>query len=272
MVHKIMRVLPMLLIASVMLSACSKAEDISDTTNTSGASYEEDTDGDFEIQSMEGYYLRTNHSDMILAEYTVQGRETYYEPTIIYFEGDENGEVPMDSLKTGDKIEVDVKIIMESYPAFVPIYGLRFIEEGDISNIDDTVLLHLEDCGHHAVIGEKTEQPPVARYSGYFVRTETDCFLVPSDEYAMLRDVDLLKIYPADEMGAPPDFDVSGVSLDGFKTGDMIWVDIMLVQELYPPISPICGAVLIEEGDISNIEQDVVSKLSELGYTVVETE
>lgn len=81
-----------------------------------------------------------------------------------------------------------------------------------------------------------------------------------------------MKIHPADEMGAPPDFDVSGVSLDGFKTGDMIWVDIMLVQELYPPISPICGAVLIEAGDISDIEQDVVSKLSELGYTVIEAE
>lgn len=272
MVHKIIRVLPMLLIASVMLSACSKAEDISDTANTSGASYEEDTDGDFEIQSMEGYYLWTNHSDMILTERVVGGSEIYYEPAIIYFEGEENGDVPMDSLKTGDKIEVDVKYILESYPAFAPIYGLRFIEEGDISNIDDTALLSLEDCGHHAVIGKKTEQPSVTRYSGRFVRTETDCFLVPADEYAMLRDVDILKIHPADEMGAPPDFDVSGVSLDGFKTGDMIWVDIMLVQELYPPISPICGAALIEAGDISDIEQDVVSKLSELGYTVIEAE
>ena len=82
----------------------------------------------------------------------------------------------------------------------------------------------------------------------------------------------MLKIHPASEVEAPPNFDVSGVSLDGFKTGDRIWVDIMLVQELYPPIAPIFGTALIEEGDISNIEQEVLSRLSELGYTAVEAE
>lgn len=154
MVHKIIRVLPVLLIASVMLSACSKAEDISDTANTSGASYEEDTDGDFEIQSMEGYYLRTNHSDMILTERVVGGSEIYYETAIIYFEGEENGDVPMDSLKTGDKIEVDVKYILESYPAFAPIYGLRFIEEGDISDIGKDVISKLSELGYTVIEAE----------------------------------------------------------------------------------------------------------------------
>lgn len=46
----------------------------------------------------------------------------------------------------------------------------------------------------------------------------------------------------------------------------------MLIQELYPPIAPIFGTALIETGDISNIEQEVLSKLSELGYTAVEAE
>ena len=271
---KIKRVLPILLFISVLFSACSKAEDneISSVTLSEFSSTEE-SDTDDEIWSITGYYMRENNSDMLIAEHSFTsengGTETYYEPTIIYFEGEEQGDVPMDSLKTGDRIEVDVKSIMETYPGFAPIYGLRLIEEGDISNIDNDMLLNLESMGYHAVVGEKTEQPLITRHSGYFVRTETECFLVPSEEYGMLSEVDLLKIHPASEVEAPPNFDVSGVSLDGFKTGDRIWVDVMLVQELYPPIAPILGTALIEEGDISNIEQEVLSRLSELGYTAV---
>lgn len=264
MVHKIKRILPMLFIISVLLSGCSVEE--------------KDTVTDPEIWSITGYYMRTNGLDMIIEErsFTAQNgneaphTETLYEPTVIYFGEGEEGDVPFDSLKTGDKIEVDVKLIATTYPGQARIYGLRLIEEGYVSNINDETLLQLESMGYHAVIGEKTEQPSVTRSSGYFVRTETDCFLIPSEEYGTLADIDLLKIYPADEMGAPPNFDMSGVSLDGFNTGDRIWVDIMIVQELYPPISPICGAALIEKGDISNIDSKTLSKLEELGYDVAE--
>lgn len=262
MVHKIKKIMPIILIISVLLGGCSGEKS--------------ETAADPEIWSITGYYMRDGYSDMIIEErsFTAQhGNEAPHTETVsmaavIYFgEGDE-GDVPFDSLKTGDKIEVDVKLIAETYPGQARIYGLRLIEEGDVSNINDETLLHLESMGYHAVIGEKTEQPLVTHHSGYFVRTETDCFLVPSEEYGMLADVDLLKIYPAKEMGAPPNFDMSGVSLDGFDTGDRIWVDIMIVQELYPPISPICGAALIEKGDISDIDGETLSKLSELGYTV----
>ncbi|MDE5859470.1 MAG: hypothetical protein K2H23_03650, partial [Oscillospiraceae bacterium] len=60
------------------------------------------------------------------------------------------------------------------------------------------------------------------------------------------------------------------VSLDGVNPGDRRWVDITRVQEVYPPAAPIYGAVLIESGDISNINQSVISKLDELGCTVAE--
>lgn len=274
---KIKRALPIILLSAVLFSACSKADDtsgtsitanISDTSIASDVSYEDDTDE--EIWSITGYYMRDNYSNMLIEEHSFTSEngdtEIHYDPTIIYFEGEEQGDVPMDSLKTGDRIEVDVKLIMESYPGFAPIFGLRLIEEGDISNIDNDLLLNLEDMGYHAVIGEKTEQPTITRHSGYFVRTETECFLIPAEKYGMLSEVDLLKIHPAAEFES---FDVSGVSLDGFQTGDRIWVDIMLVQELYPPIAPIFGTALIETGDISNIDQEVISKLSELGYTAV---
>ena len=250
-------ILSVLLTAAAMLSACSKAED---------------TETDEEIRSITGYYLRANDSNMLIAEHSFTsqsgGTETYYEPMIIYFEGEEQGDVPMDSLKTGDRIEVDIGLIAASYPGQARIYGLRLIEAGDVSNIADKALLDLEDCGIHAVIGEKTEQPLVTRHSGYFVRTETGCFLLPAEKYGLLSGIDLLKIHPASD-AETAGIDVSGVSLDGFTTGDRIWVDVMLVQELYPPIAPIYGAALIENGDTSNIEQEIVSKLEELGYTVV---
>ena len=264
---KIKRVIPIMLFISVLFSACSKA-DYTEISSEVFSEYSsaEGSDTDEEIWSITGYYMRTDYFDFCVYEQSIGNMQTFYEPLEFYFEGDEKGDVPIDRLKTGDKIEVDVKYILEPYPPIAPIYGLRFIEEGDISNIDNDLLLNLESMGYHAAVGEKTEQPLITHHSGYFVRTETECFLVPSEEYGMLSGTDILKIHPADEFG------VSGVSLDDFKTGDRIWVDIMLVQELYPPIAPIFGSALIETGDISNIEQDVLSKLSELGYTVVEAE
>lgn len=263
------------LLATALLAGCSKNEDISDNTSgTSNAadtsdvsstadisdtSCEDDSDSEEEIWSITGYYLRAdNETNMILAEYAAQGRETYYEPTIIYFDGEgETGDVPFGSLKTGDKIEADVKMIMESYPAQAPIYGLRFIESGDVSNIGNEMLLDLESMGYHAVIGEKTEQSQITRRSGYFARTEKGSFLIPSEEYGMLSEIKVLKITPAS--------DAADVSLDGFKTGDRIWVDIMEVQELDPPAALLYGADFIEPGDGS-----AVSRIDEIGYVIID--
>lgn len=268
------KILFAVLLAAVLLAGCSKNEDISDTASgTSNAADTSDVSStadisdtsyvdtviNGEIWSITGYYLRAdNETNMILAEYAAQGRETYYEPTIIYFGGEgETGDVPFGSLKTGDKIEADVKMIMESYPAQAPIYGLRFIESGDVSNINNEMLLNLESMGYHAVIGEKTEQPQITRRSGYFARTEKGCFLIPSEEYGMLSEIKVLKITPAS--------DAAGVSLDGFKTGDRIWVDIMEVQELDPPAALLYGADFIEPGDGT-----AVSRIDEIGYVIID--
>jgi len=262
------------LLAAVLLAGCSKNEDISDTASgTSNAADTSDVSStadisdtsyvdtviNGEIWSITGYYLRAdNETNMILAEYAAQGRETYYEPTIIYFGGEgETGDVPFGSLKTGDKIEADVKSIMESYPAQTPIYGLRFIESGDVSNINNEMLLDLEGMGYHAVIGEKTEQSQITRHSGYFARTEKGCFLIPSEEYGMLSEIKVLKITPAS--------DAADVSLDGFKTGDRIWADIMAVQELDPPAALLYGADFIEPGDGT-----AVSRIDEIGYVIID--
>ncbi|MDE6595867.1 MAG: hypothetical protein K2K44_07655, partial [Oscillospiraceae bacterium] len=267
-------VLSILLLTAVLLSACSKAEDTEiNTVAFSEHSDAENTEFNEEIGSITGYYMRSN-TDFIIFENSYTSLrpeshiETYYEPVSIRFAEGEEGDVPMDSLKTGDKIEVDIGLIAASYPGQARIYGLRLVEEGDVSNIADQALLELENCGIHAVIGEKTEQPPVTRHSGYFVRTETGCFLVPAEKYGLLSGIDILKIHPASDVESAG-IDVSEVSLDSFKTGDRIWVDVMLVQELYPPISPIYGEALIETGDISDIDPSVISKLEELGYTVV---
>ncbi len=268
------KLLPAIFLAAVLLAGCSKNEnaadtasaaltaaDTSSTEDTSDTSYEDDADSEEEIWSITGYYLRTDHDNMLIAEHSFTSQsgstEIYYEPTVIYFEGDEQGDVPMDSLKTGDKIEADVKVIMETYPAQAPIYGLRFIESGDISNISSDLLLNLESMGYHAVISEKTEQPSVTRHSGYFAQTEKGCFLVPSEEYGMLSEIDVLKITPAPE--------AADVSLDGFKTGDRIWVDIMTIDELYPPAAAVYGAIFIESGDGT-----AVSRIEEIGYAIIE--
>lgn len=243
-------VLTIFFAAVVLFAACSEPDD---------------TESDREFWTITGYYMRANFGDLIIFEQKITSMDgstqIYYDPVEFYFNEGEAGDVPVDSLKTGDKIELDVKKIAASYPGFARAYGLRLIETGDVSNIDDSALLELEECGIHAVIGERSEQPLITRSSGYFVSTETDCFLIPSAEYGTLADIDLLKITPAPS--------AADVSFDSFKTGDRIWVDIMLIQELYPPIAPLHGAVLIENGDISNIDGTAVSKLEELGYSVI---
>lgn len=158
-----MKLLPAVLLTAVLLAGCSKADDIpdtasgtsnaADTSDISDTSYEDDTDSEEEIWSMEGYYLRTEFVDMIIREqsFTAQdgSAETIYEPIEIYFGEGEEGDVPFDSLKTGDKIEADVKLIAETYPGQARIYGLRLIESGDVSNINDEGLLRLEELGRH---------------------------------------------------------------------------------------------------------------------------
>ena len=147
-----MKLLPAVLLTAVLLAGCSKADDIPDTaSDISDTSYEDDTDSEEEIRSMEGYYLRTEFVDMIIREqsFTAQdgSAETIYEPIEIYFGEGEEGDVPFDSLKTGDKIEADVKLIAETHPGQARIYGLRLIESGDVSNINDEELLRLEELG-----------------------------------------------------------------------------------------------------------------------------
>lgn len=263
-------VLPAIMLTAVLLAGCSKNEDISDTASgtsdisstadISDTSYV-DTIINGEIWSVEGYYLRTEFADMIIREqsFTAQdgSAETIYEPIEIYFGEGEEGDVSFDSLKTGDKIEADVKLIAETYPGQARIYGLRLIESGDVSNINNEELLRLEELGRHAVIGEKTEQPLITRHSGYFARTEKGSFLIPSEEYGMLSETDVLKITPAS--------DAADVSLDGFKTGDRIWVDIMAVEELDPPAAPLYGADFIESGDGT-----AVSRIEEIGYAIID--
>ncbi len=272
------KLLPAIFLAVVLLAGCSKTEDTSGTSSaavtsdtsitadTSEVSNAEDADDGMEIWSIEGYYMRTASDDMIIQEqsYTAQNgsTETHYFPVTFGFAEGAEGEVPMDSLKTGDRIEVDVMSIAESYPGQARIYGLRLIESGDVSDIDDGVLLNLEDMGYHAAIGIKTEDPILERHSGYFVRTETDCFLVPSEQYGMLSEIDILKITPARF--------VEEISFDGFNTGDRLWVDIIIIEELDPPAAPIYGTALIESGDISDIDSTAVSKLEELGYSITE--
>ena len=99
---KLKRLLPVLLFSAAMLSAWSKAEK-SDTSSVTLSEYSstEESDTDWEIWSITGYYMRTDYSNFCVYEQSLGGNmEIFYEPLEIHFEGDEQGDVPIDSLKT----------------------------------------------------------------------------------------------------------------------------------------------------------------------------
>lgn len=215
-------ILPMLLITAVLAAACSKTED----TPSIGES-------DFSpaLTSYSGYFLQTESANFFVAD-SDSSMFSKNDFVRIYPANGAESEISFDGLKTGDKIEIDITLVQTLYPPVAPIYGLRFLESGEASNIDQDVISRLEELGWHtAAIETESGVSPTATgstYSGYFLQTESedsfisDKFFVADSDSNMFSKNDFVKIYPAGDAE-------DEVSLDGLKTGDRIEIDIIIV-------------------------------------------
>lgn len=95
---------------------------------------------------------------------------------------------------------------------------------------------------------------------GYFLETDENYFFVAVGNSPMFADKEFIRIFPADET----------ITFDGLNSGDKIGVDIETVGDLYPRVMDIHRIELIETGDISNIDEVVISDINGLGFHVRE--
>lgn len=95
---------------------------------------------------------------------------------------------------------------------------------------------------------------------GYFLKTDENYFFVANGNSSMFTDNEFIKIFPANET----------ITFDGLNSGDKISIDIETVGDLYPRVTDIHQIELIEAGDISNIDEKVISEVNGLGFHVSE--
>ena len=60
------------------------------------------------------------------------------------------------------------------------------------------------------------------------------------------------------------------MNFDSFKNGDKIEVEILQIGDTEPRDMPVYSVVLVEEGTMDNISNEVFEYLQRLGYTIVE--
>ena len=96
--------------------------------------------------------------------------------------------------------------------------------------------------------------------TGYFLKTDENYFFIVDGSSHMFADKEFIKIFPADET----------ITFDGLNSGDKIGIDIETVGDLNPRVMDIHRIELIEAGDISNIDEAVISEINGLGFHVSE--
>jgi len=94
--------------------------------------------------------------------------------------------------------------------------------------------------------------------TGFFVKTDSDFFLVIDTDLDPFLMNEVVKIIPKDET----------VSFKGLSTGDKIGVKWEYVGDSDPRIMPVFSIFFLQGGDNSNIDKSAMLKLEELGYTV----
>ncbi len=102
------------------------------------------------------------------------------------------------------------------------------------------------------------EQDFGSYYTGFIVNTQDDYFFVVDGTSTTFTDQELVRIRPADET----------VVLDGFNSGDKVTIKVFNIGDLNPRVTDVYAITLEKNGDISNLDESVLSKLEDLGYQV----
>lgn len=104
----------------------------------------------------------------------------------------------------------------------------------------------------------------VEKYTGYFLKTESQYFFISAQENDTFYKDEPVKI------SSPSWIEDTTVDFNGLSNGDKIEVEIFQIGDTEPRDMPVYGMELIEDGTLDNISNDVIEYLAELGYKVIE--
>ena len=121
------------------VSACKKNESRSSDIHGDKEENSSETQSDWWIR---GWYL-SGKSDPLLI--TVPDSSVYSDstPILLYLQDG----VDLSEYDDGDIIEIKIDTIRETYPCQTDVYDVRFIEHGDVSDIDSRMLEQLSEYG-----------------------------------------------------------------------------------------------------------------------------
>lgn len=144
--------------------------------------------------------------------------------------------------------------IAESYPGQIHhVYGASLIEDGDIADIDQSVLDSLIEMGHIETERTAAQDATDAGHwytQGRFILSDSGAAMIDSEDYGLCE-------FSADEE-----------MLEGLTTGDLIVLDFYgTIAESDPAqILGTNGVTLIEDGGLSDIDADTLLQLRTDGY------
>ena len=104
----------------------------------------------------------------------------------------------------------------------------------------------------------------VEKYTGYFLKTESQYFFISAQENDTFYKDEPVKI------SSPSWIEDTTVDFNGLSNGDKIEVEIFQIGDTEPRDMPVYGMELIEDVTLDNISNDVIQYLAELGYKVIE--
>ena len=150
----------------------------------------------------------------------------------------------------GDLIKLEYDgTIAESYPGQISkVYGAELVEDGDITDIDQNTLDSLIEMGHYDS-GDTQQEYTMA--TGIFIRTNED--------------------KPAVLLGGTTPCELPNASEDmfsGLTEGDMVELqyDGMVTRSYPAQIPNLVSMELVEDGEISYIDQSVREELVNIGW------
>lgn len=160
-----------------------------------------------------------------------------------------------DDLNNGDLVRVYYQYIQKTYPSSMPVYRAELLQRGQLDLVDGATLGNIMVLSGDMEMGAGWAICFDNIQTGRLYRMGNEWFLIREDKdgnqtgYCYLRSVSWLDLGLADD----------------FQTGDRVEVSGGFFYYTDPPILPTYRVTLLERGDESDIDPDILRKLTDWG-------
>lgn len=160
-----------------------------------------------------------------------------------------------DDLNNGDLVRVYYQYIQETYPSSMPVYRAELLQRGQLGLVDGTTLGNIMALSGDMEMGAGWAICFDNIQTGRLYRMGNEWFLIREDKdgnqtgYCYLRSASWLDLGLADD----------------FQTGDRVEVSGGFFYYTDPPTLPTYRVTLLERGNESDIDPDILRKLTDWG-------